>query len=183
LQGVWLDQLEREYDNLRVDLDWCLGDPDPEVARVGLRLGSGLWFFWTVRGHIKEGRERLAELLELPGAQAQTTARARALLAAGWLAWFNSDGAGALGPLEEALRLHQELGNEPGAARALAVLGLNLVVYTEDLAAVRASSRKPWFLVARLAIRGDWVTQRMALATWRPGSTTPRGRVSGSSNR
>src|SRR5579859_3261387 len=52
-QGVWLDRLEPEYDNLRADLDWCLGDPDPEVARVGLRLGSGLWFFWTVRGHIK----------------------------------------------------------------------------------------------------------------------------------
>jgi hypothetical protein len=47
-------------------------------SRVGLRLGSGLWFFWTVRGHIKEGRERLAELLELPGAQSKTTARARA---------------------------------------------------------------------------------------------------------
>jgi non-specific serine/threonine protein kinase len=132
-----LDRLEREYDNLRAALDWCVSEEDPEAARLGLRLGSALWFFWTVRGHIKEGRGRLARLLALAGAQGTTAARAKALTSAGWLAWFNSDGPAALRALEESLGLCRELGDASGVARALAVTGLALAVYTDELARAR----------------------------------------------
>ena len=55
-------------------------------ARRGLRLGGALWRFWQVRGYWAEGREHLAGLLALPGAEAPTAARAKALHGAGMLA-------------------------------------------------------------------------------------------------
>jgi len=135
-QGLWLDELEREYDNLRAVLDWCAAGTDCELNELGLELAAGLWFFWTVRGHIREGRDRLEILLNHSGAKSITAARAKALTAAGWLAWFNSDVA-ALSPLQEALSLYGELGDEAGLARAMAVKGLCLAVYTEELDAAR----------------------------------------------
>src|SRR5262249_27008219 len=62
-RGAWLDELERDYDNLRAVLDFCAAEPDRELNELGLELAAGLWFFWTVRGHIREGRDRLDVLL------------------------------------------------------------------------------------------------------------------------
>jgi tetratricopeptide (TPR) repeat protein len=62
-QGVWLDRLEQEHDNLRAALQWAVTQ---EAAEVGLRLCGALWEFWEVRGHVAEGRERLAAVLALP---------------------------------------------------------------------------------------------------------------------
>ncbi|MDQ6885618.1 MAG: adenylate/guanylate cyclase domain-containing protein, partial [Candidatus Dormibacteraeota bacterium] len=42
-QKAWLDQLEREHDNLRAALDWCVGRGD---ARTAMCLGASLWRFW-----------------------------------------------------------------------------------------------------------------------------------------
>jgi predicted ATPase/DNA-binding CsgD family transcriptional regulator len=133
-QGSWLDRLENEYDNLRAALDWCAADV--ESRELGLELAASLWFFWTVRGHIREGRDRLENMLRGVGAHMRGTARAKALTAAGWLAWFNSD-VSALVPLEEALSIYRELGDQAGIARALAVKGLCLAVYTDELGLAR----------------------------------------------
>ncbi len=51
-QGVWLDRLEIEHDNVRAALDWGVERNEAEVA---LRLAAGLWRFWLVRGHFTEG--------------------------------------------------------------------------------------------------------------------------------
>jgi non-specific serine/threonine protein kinase len=123
-QGVWLDRLEREYDNLRAVLDWCTDEPDRDLTAIRLEVAAGLWFFWTVRGHIREGRDRLQALLKCRHVdKSMASARARALTASGWLAWFNSDVA-ALETLEEALSLYREMEDDAGVARALAVKGL-----------------------------------------------------------
>ena len=61
-QGVWLERLEREHDNLRAVLAWSVAGGEVET---GLRLGGALWWFWSLRGYLTEGRERLAELLAL----------------------------------------------------------------------------------------------------------------------
>jgi predicted ATPase/DNA-binding SARP family transcriptional activator/uncharacterized protein HemY len=62
-QGAWLERLEREHDNLRAALDGLVERGETEE---GLRLGAALGRFWEVRGHLREGRRRLAELLALP---------------------------------------------------------------------------------------------------------------------
>jgi predicted ATPase len=68
-QSAWLDRLENEYDNLRAALDWCAAEQDAKLRELGLELAAGLWFFWTVRGHIREGRDRLENMLKGVGAE------------------------------------------------------------------------------------------------------------------
>ncbi len=56
----WLDIVGRELDNLRTALDHAAGVGDPIL---GLRIGYSLWPFWDVRGHYREGEQRLRQLL------------------------------------------------------------------------------------------------------------------------
>src|SRR5262249_33532626 len=55
--------LERELDNLRAALHWCLEQGD---AENGISLGRALWSFWVVRGLYAEGRSWTAQLAALP---------------------------------------------------------------------------------------------------------------------
>jgi predicted ATPase/DNA-binding SARP family transcriptional activator len=92
-QRARLVQLEEEYENLRAALDWAVEGvgsgqwtvdsparsntsptlpelptahcPLPTVVEIGLRLAGAMWWFWTARGNLSEGRERLARLLAL----------------------------------------------------------------------------------------------------------------------
>ena len=48
-QGVWIDRLERESDNLRTALHWSFDVGDTETA---LRLGGALWRYWLALGHV-----------------------------------------------------------------------------------------------------------------------------------
>jgi tetratricopeptide (TPR) repeat protein len=133
---AWLDRLEREHDNLRAALDWCLGSGVQEAPTLGLSLAASLGWFWYPRGYWAEGRERLARLLALPAAQARTAPRAGALYAAGRLAWAQSDYAAARVLHEEALAIRQELGDPRGIAASLC--GLGTVARRErDVAAAR----------------------------------------------
>jgi predicted ATPase len=110
------DRLEREHDNLRAALRWAAAQGDGEV---GLRLGGGLGHFWVARGYVGEGREHLARSLALPGAEARTPVRAKALAEAGMLAMVQSDCGTASSLLEESLAIFQELGDKPGSAQTL----------------------------------------------------------------
>ena len=51
-QGLWLERLEREHDNLRAALSWVLERGEGEL---GLRFGGALWRFWYNRGYMSEG--------------------------------------------------------------------------------------------------------------------------------
>jgi len=59
-QVAWLARLEREGNNLRATLRWAL--ENAEVA-TALRLAGALWYWWSVRGHLSEGRRWLHEAL------------------------------------------------------------------------------------------------------------------------
>jgi tetratricopeptide (TPR) repeat protein len=140
-QEIWLERLEREHENLRVALDVCL---DRKEAETGLRLSAALCRFWTVRGHLREGRERCATLLAMPEAQEHTKARANALSGAGLLALGQGDHSAAQLLYEESRGLQRELGEKRGEAQALNGLGIiayrqgeyapALALYTEGLA-------------------------------------------------
>jgi predicted ATPase/class 3 adenylate cyclase/tetratricopeptide (TPR) repeat protein len=127
-QAEWLDRMEVEHDNVRAALRWSIEQRD---FVPGLCLGASLWRFWSVRGHLTEGRERLAELLALeqadggePVTAERRAARASALNGAGALAWHQGDYAGAGALYEESLAIRRELGDTPGVAASLSNLGL-----------------------------------------------------------
>lgn len=124
-QGAWLERLEVEHDNLRAALGWFAQNGDPGR---GFRLGSALWRFWWLQGHFTEGRAQLEALLELPGAEARTEARAKALYVLGVLACRQADYAAgnqaeAHAYQQESLEIYRELRDEPHTAEVLRELG------------------------------------------------------------
>jgi predicted ATPase/DNA-binding winged helix-turn-helix (wHTH) protein len=130
LQVRWLDRLEAEHDNLRAALDFRRTDGGDGAAQAGLRLAGALWRFWSVRGHIIEGRERLAAELsrtvsseEGEATREHAEARARALNGAGNLADHQGDYAAARSLYEECLALRRRLEDRAGVAVALNNLG------------------------------------------------------------
>src|SRR4029077_19192957 len=74
---VAVQLLLREYRNLQAALQWTLDARDPTV---GLRLARTLQLIWKEHGLLGEGLGWIHALLELPGAEAPTPARAVALL-------------------------------------------------------------------------------------------------------
>jgi predicted ATPase/DNA-binding SARP family transcriptional activator len=142
-QVAWLNRLEQEHDNLRAVLRWFI---ERREAVPGVRLGVALWRFWRTRGHLTEGRARLAELLALhthvfpstsvePAAE-WALARASALVAAGDLAAEQDEYATARVLLGEGLALGRELRDERCIARALGGLGLLALAQGDDAQAM-----------------------------------------------
>jgi tetratricopeptide (TPR) repeat protein len=126
-QREWLGRLRAELGNLRAALSWWLepGDGEVERAGLGLRLAAALWRFWDLEG-FQEGKRWLRAALERdPGGF--PAARARALGGLGWILLFQQDYELAIAALEEAVALYEELGDESGAALALANLGFAVV--------------------------------------------------------
>ena len=132
-QGHWLERLERERQNVRAALDWCVATADVQAADLGLRLVAALWLFWDVRGHVQEGRRPLKAILDLAAAAPRTRPRAHALQSAGWLAYVRGDVPDAEVVLDESLGISRELGDQLGQARAMAILGTTLATYTAEL--------------------------------------------------
>ncbi|MCW3100948.1 MAG: transcriptional activator domain protein [Chthonomonadaceae bacterium] len=120
-QGLWLERMESEHDNLRSALDFCIEEPDG--VQAALRLAGAASGFWCTRGHWNEGRERLVDLLARPEAQNPTWARAAALHGAATLAQAQRDLTSAHSLLEECLAIWRELGDKQRLAMSLAGLG------------------------------------------------------------
>jgi predicted ATPase/DNA-binding CsgD family transcriptional regulator len=119
-QGSWLEQLEREHDNLRAALGWAL---ERDESSTGLRLAAALGRFWEIRGHFGEGRAWLERSLSRwPDGPA--AARALALNASGSLAYHAGDYERAVAFHEQALELRRKLGDRRGMAASLHNLGI-----------------------------------------------------------
>jgi predicted ATPase/class 3 adenylate cyclase len=115
----WLERLERELDNLRVALDWCVANGGVEDV---LRAVASLGRFWRAHGHVTEARRWLAQGL----AQADGVApdvRADALWTAAHQADAQSDWDAAEPLLQEALPLFRESGRRREVVFTLSELG------------------------------------------------------------
>jgi non-specific serine/threonine protein kinase len=149
-QDYWSARLRVEHENLRTALAWSLGGADPEL---GLRLVGALRDFWYYGGHIAEGgrwAERALESTE----DTPPALRAKALNAAGQLAFARGDHEQGRLVHREALVLSREAGDRINHAWALALLGWHLSAYPgrygegiglceEGLALFRVLDHKP----------------------------------------
>lgn len=120
-QTIWLDRLEEEYDNLRAALQW--DQSKDGGGKLGLDMVAALGRFWSIRGYMREGREWLSVVLSKVDSRERTLALGKALIWAGFLAYFQSDYATARTLFEESLAVLREQGYKQGVAYALDGLG------------------------------------------------------------
>jgi predicted ATPase len=120
----WVDRLEHEHDNLRAALDWFEAANETQPLQ---RLAGALARFWLMRGHGREGGERLTRAVAADNAP--TPARLKALNGAAVLAQAPARYA------TEAMSLAEALGDRAGAGQAK--LGLAAVASSDDMAAAR----------------------------------------------
>jgi predicted ATPase/DNA-binding CsgD family transcriptional regulator len=117
-QAAWFEQLEREHDNLRAGIS-CASDP-----AMQLQLASALFYFWSRRGYLSEGRRWLT--LALGNAQSlhPTPTHAKALYSAAQLAYLQGDPAAARSLAVQSIAVSRQLGDTQGYAYALTFLRL-----------------------------------------------------------
>ncbi len=122
-QERWARRLEEETGNVRAALDWSL---ESGRLELGLRIAGALTRFWSIRGHMTEGRRWLDLGLARDGA-VEPAVRAKALYASGYAALGQGDYAQADARFAESLALFRDLGDERGMAVSLAQQGWLLV--------------------------------------------------------
>lgn len=115
-QKEWLDRLDLEHGNLRAAMDRAV-----VMGRIEelLRMTFALWRFWQMRGHLEEGRRRVEQVLALPGARDHGVAYARAVEAAGGVAYWQGDEGAVARWYGEALDLARAIGDRPLLASAI----------------------------------------------------------------
>ena len=118
--GLWLGNLAPEIDNLRAALNFSLAESTHSAS--GLHMASNLHWFWLGRGHLAEGREWLARLLEVNRA-APNPLLAQAHLTAGFLGCWQGVFEAARADLEHSLELFEEMDDRAGVAFSLHGLG------------------------------------------------------------
>ena len=129
-QLEWLDRCEMESPNIRAALRWAI---DAGQADSAQESAAAMWRFWQQRGYLSEGRAWFEEVLAMPSGQAPTAARAKALIGAGGVAWWQQDRDATGRFYQEALAIEREVGDPARIAEAL--YNLAFVVAGEDIQA------------------------------------------------
>lgn len=119
-ETLWLERLEREYENLRAALEWAMAKASVEVR---LNFAANLSWFWTVRGYYGEASAWLDSALT-GSSNASASTRAKALHALGWAVNARGDYGRALTLFEESLALYRQVGDRSGIAFVLNALGV-----------------------------------------------------------
>lgn len=133
-------RLEAEVDNVRTALAWD-GHPD-----IGLRLASAMLYYWIVTGAYREGHMHLEQALKRVD-NSQTPVRAKALVAAGWLARLHGEREVAIALLNEALSIARNIEDDETIALSVHTLGfIDLERNDFDLAARRFEEALSRFL-------------------------------------
>jgi predicted ATPase/DNA-binding CsgD family transcriptional regulator len=121
--SAWLERLERDHDNLRAAMIWSREKgKGQDRLEMAYRFGAALRSFWQVRGHFREGRTFLEEVL----AQSEWSLpswRSKALNDAVLLAVSQANYVWGEALCQENLVRCRELGDEAAVARTLYLLG------------------------------------------------------------
>lgn len=134
-QVIWFNRLVADHDNLMSALDGALQHGELMAA---LRLTGALWYFWLARGLYTEGMGRLMQAISLTKGAAPSSARAKALWAAGAIClWSEGNLSGARPLLEEAAAVSRGLSDKAILAGSLGTLGIT-ALSQGDYAAARS---------------------------------------------
>ena len=107
-----LDRLDAEHDNLRAALDWL--EASDHIPRA-MRLAGALWAYWSYRGHVVEGTQRLERLLDRGGGM--TREHAKVLTGwAGLASMLGTDGRRQAERYQAALEIYRALDDAWGIA-------------------------------------------------------------------
>jgi predicted ATPase/class 3 adenylate cyclase len=147
-QAEWWTRLDADHDNERAALAWAAA----HERETELRLVNALWYFWSVRGHLSEGRRWLEGAIAATDADHETL-RAKAVAAAGALAYRQGDYERARMLADASLKLNRELGNELETARGLGELG-NIAVALGEYESAMAKYAESSDLFRKLDDRG-----------------------------
>lgn len=128
-QREWMDRLDRELDNFRSALEWCVSSQETNAA---LRLLGALGLPWLVRGHYVEALSWFEQIHSLPEITAHPALYARLLNFMGRLNWLLDDFRAAQSVLNESQAIWLKLGvdGERGLAEAWDFLGM--VTYSSE---------------------------------------------------
>ncbi|MDQ6662064.1 MAG: AAA family ATPase [Chloroflexota bacterium] len=125
-QASWFNQLEQESENLRAALLWLLERASREEgnsqAEQALRLCTALSWFWFIRGYVREGQVFLERALSIREG-VSLPVRARALYAAGELAFTLDDLDRTEARCGESLALFRKVEAKGDIAISLVLLG------------------------------------------------------------
>src|SRR3954469_24971005 len=132
-QELWAERIALDHANLRAALRWTL---DHGQAEAAVRLCNGLWRFWLIRGHLREGGRWLDQALTAYG-RPDTPARVGALVGAGMVASYLEEDGRAAELLDESIAVCRRLDEREGLVLALTGRGL-VARQVGDLAAARA---------------------------------------------
>ena len=123
-QVIWLVRLERDNDNLRAALSWCV---ESQQVETGLRLAGALWRYWWITAALVEGVRWCQSILQIADEAPdlkRTHWYAQALFAYGFLLDFSSQSAEAARILEQSAQLFRSLNDAAGSGAALCMLGV-----------------------------------------------------------
>jgi non-specific serine/threonine protein kinase len=99
--------LQRELDNIRATLSWCVAAP--KDIELGARLVWILQWFWYDRGYFSEGRLWTKQILASAVLQQGSKSRAMALAASGFLAVWQGEHEEGLVQIEDSMAIAQGL--------------------------------------------------------------------------
>jgi predicted ATPase/DNA-binding winged helix-turn-helix (wHTH) protein len=135
-QIAWLNRLQREHDNLRLALEWCVAAP--ERGNQSMELAGALCWFWLKRGYFGEGQEWLERALSV-GRDATPALRARTLMNLAFITFFKGEFDRAQALVEESAVLARTEGD------------LTVVAFSDGIGALAALERGDVAACARLA--------------------------------
>jgi len=170
-QPAWIDRLALDQANLRAALRWTI---DAGEADLALRFVAASWRYWQVVGQLAEGRDWAEAALAVPGADAPTVARVRALGAAGSIAYWRSERELAVERYRQQLALSQRLGDRAGTADAWFNLAAAIFVAGERDEAVHgiAQARRLYDELGdeRGVNRCDWASTNLIMENEGPAA-------------
>jgi len=147
-QTEWMDRLEKEIDNFRGALDWCMSEQNTESA---LRVLGMLSWTWGLRGHFSETCSRFDKIRTLPNVNDYPVLYARLLNYIGRESWLSGNFRHAQSVLEESKVIWLKLGanGERGLAEALECVGNIALFHEADIKTAQSSFEQSFELYQR----------------------------------